>query len=375
MRIAFGYTRLQRGIAHDSVDGIGNYTRELYKRLHQNPALDLQPFTFGSMSDSADTPLNLGSFGAQALFSCATGLPFPSASRSISADFDLVHATDHLIPSLRRVPLVATLMDAIPLSHPEWARTALKRTKNLLWFKSAHWADHIITISNYSKFELVKYFRLPESRISVVPLGVDERWFVPPQESDLQQVKSHYALPERFYLFLGTIQPRKNIARLLLAHNRLPYKTRKECPLLIIGRAGWGCQKEINDISRDNDGTVRWLRYVQDSDLVTLVSLARALVFPSLHEGFGLPVLEAFAAGVPVITSSTTSLPEVAGESALLVDPANIEDLAEAMRLIHADDALASCLAEQGRARARGYTWNKTAAMTTAVYAQVLKSY
>jgi alpha-1,3-rhamnosyl/mannosyltransferase len=108
---------------------------------------------------------------------------------------------------------------------------------------------------------------------------------------------------------------------------------------------------------------------------VTLVSLARALVFPSLHEGFGLPVLEAFAAGVPVITSSTTSLPEVAGESALLVDPANIEDLAEAMRLIHADDALASCLAEQGRARARGYTWNKTAAMTTAVYAQVLKSY
>jgi alpha-1,3-rhamnosyl/mannosyltransferase len=155
----------------------------------------------------------------------------------------------------------------------------------------------------------------------------------------------------------------------------LPYKTRKECPLLIIGRAGWGCQKEINDISRDNDGTVKWLKYVQDSDLVTLVSLARALVFPSLHEGFGLPVLEAFAAGVPVITSSTTSLPEVAGESALLVDPANIEDLAEAMRLIHADDALASCLAEQGRARARGYTWNKTAAMTTAVYAQVLKSY
>lgn len=374
MRIAFGFTRLQRGLEHNSVDGIGNYTRELYKRLIQNPALDIQPFTFGSVSDFEKSYSDLGGFGAQALFSCATGLPFPVASRRTSADIDLVHATDHLIPSIRRVPLVATLMDAIPLSHPEWTRTAFKRTKNLLWFKSAHWADHIITISNYSKLELVKYFRLSESRISVIPLAVDERWFVPSQEPDLQRVKSHYALPERFYLFLGTIQPRKNIARLLLAHNRLPYKTRKECPLLIIGRAGWGCQKEINDISRDNDGTVRWLKYVQDSDLVTLVSLARALVFPSLHEGFGLPVLEAFAAGVPVIASSTTSLPEVAGESALLVDPTNIEDLAEAMRLIHADDAMASRLAEQGRARAKGYTWNQTAAKTAAVYAHVIKS-
>lgn len=378
MRIAFGTTRLVHGLAHNSVDGIGNYTRELYASLNKNRALRLQPFMYGSTSSTTEA-LNLGPFGAQALFSCATGLAYPVASARISTQvdppIDLVHATDHLIPSLRRVPVVATLMDAIPLSHPEWVRANGKSLKNLIWRKSARWATHIITISNYSKHEIIKHFHLPETRISVIPLGVDARWFVSPPAAQLQQVKTRYALPERFFLFVGTLQPRKNLARLILAHKLLPQELRRECPLLVVGRAGWGCEQELQALVHAEDATMKWLNYVQDSDLVPLVSQATALVFPSLHEGFGLPILEAFAAGVPVIASNTTSIPEVAGSSALLIDPCNTGELAEAMKLMLNDESLSRLLREQGRARARTFSWDQTAAMTASVYAKVLESF
>jgi alpha-1,3-rhamnosyl/mannosyltransferase len=266
-------------------------------------------------------------------------------------------------------------MDAIPLSHPEWVRASGKNLKNLLWRKSARWATHIVTISNYSKHEIIKHFHVPEARISVIPLGVDARWFVSPPAAQLQQVKTRYALPERFFLFVGTLQPRKNLARLILAHKLLPQKLRREYPLLVVGRAGWGCEQELQALAHAEGDTMKWLNYVQDADLVTLVSQATALVFPSLHEGFGLPILEAFAAGVPVIASNTTSIPEVADDSALLVDPLSTAELAEAMELMLDAGTLPQQLREQGRARARTFSWDQTAAMTASVYAKVLESF
>jgi len=372
MRVAFGTTVLERGRALGAVDGIGTYCRELAGRLARDPGLELTPFAYGEFGSRPGGRLGFGPFAAQALFTLATGRPFPLAQGCVAGRVDLVHASDHLIPSLRGVPVVATLMDAIPLSHPLWVRSRLRWFKAALWRRSAGWADQVITISTFAKQELIRWFGLPAARISVIPLGVDQRWFVAPSAAERERVRRAYHLPERFFVCVGTLQPRKNILRLINAHRRLPEAMRRALPLVVIGRAGWSCEAEVRLLTGGDGGALHWLRYVAESDLVALVGAATALVLPSLYEGFGLPVLEAMAAGVPVITSQTSSLPEVAGEAALLVDPLSVDAIAAAMGTLGNDPALAGELSARGRARAAGFTWERTAAATTAVYRQVL---
>ena len=378
MRVAFGTTVLERGLAREAVDGIGNYSRELLDKLTGVSGVQPIPFTYSraDLRDAAQSGrLGLGPFGPQALYSLATGLSFPIAKRRLFGRLDLVHATDHLIPSIRNLPVVATLMDAIPLSHPEWVAYSFRNVKNAIWRKTAHWATHVITISSHAKEELIEWFRLPEHRISVTPLGVDRRWFAFPSPFEVHRINVTYALPERFFLFVGTLQPRKNVARLIAAHRMLPMSLRKEYPLVVVGRAGWGCEGEVSALEDGDGGALRWLRYVPESDLVTLVGRAAGLVFPSLHEGFGLPVLEAFAAGVPVIASNSTSLPEVAGDAAFLVNPERTDELSDAMRELVGNSAVADRLRIAGRERAARFTWDHTTALTVKVYRQVLASF
>lgn len=377
MRVAFGTTVLERGLAQNAVDGIGNYSRELLRRLSDTKELELAPFVYSSelrnrglISEAVD----FGPFKPQALFSLVSGRPFPIAAQRVSDRIDLVHATDHLIPRLRKTPVVATLMDAIPLAHPEWVTYSLRGLKNALWRRSACWADHVVTISEHAKQELMQWFRLPEERITVTPLGVDQRWFVEPTTSDVGRMNAAHSLPERFFLFVGTLQPRKNVSQLIAAHRRLPDTLRREFPLVVAGRAGWGCDAEVAALNEGDQGALRWLRYVPDGDLVPLVSRATALVFPSMHEGFGLPVLEAFAVGIPVLSSNATSLPEVAGDAAILFDPSQTDEITEAMSLLIKHEALAGQLKARGRERAASFTWERTAKMTADVYRRVLGS-
>ena len=377
IRVAFGTTVLERGLVQNAVDGIGNYSRELQRRLDGKNGLKLFPFVYSSelpRSPSCTKGADFGPFRAQAIYSMITGQAFPIAAQRVSGTIDLVHATDHLIPRLPRTPVVATLMDAIPLAHPEWVTQSLRRLKNALWRHSAGWADHVITISEHAKQELIQWFRLPEERITVTPLGVDQRWFVAPTSSDVGRVNATYSLPERFFLFVGTLQPRKNVSRLIEAHRRLPNALRREFPLVVAGRAGWGCDAEVAALNEGDQGALRWLRYVPDEDLVPLVSRATALGFPSLHEGFGLPLLEAFAVGVPVLSSNATSLPEVAGDAAMLFDPNQPDEIAEAMKSLINDEALAGQLRARGRERAALFTWERTTEMTADVYRRVLGS-
>jgi glycosyltransferase involved in cell wall biosynthesis len=374
MRIGFGTTVLARGLAQGGVDGIGSYTRELMQRLAQSPDMALQPFSYaGPVPPSMATGMvNAGDFQRQALLSLATGLPFNTMQQALTGRVDLVHATDHYIPRLRGIPVVATLMDAIPLAHPEWVTYRFKRTKNALWRRSAHWAQHIITISEHSRTEIAQWFKIPEKRISVIPLGVDERWFATPAPEALARVRSHYQLPERFFLAVGTLQPRKNIGMLITAHRMLPPALRREAPLVVVGKAGWGCDDVVAQLTQGDSGALRWLQYVPDADMLPLLRQASALVFPSLHEGFGLPVLEAFAAQVPVIASNTTAVPEVAGQAALLASPTAPSAWADAMQHILAADAEANALKQLGLARAQCFTWAATCAATQSTYADHL---
>lgn len=373
MRVGFGSTVLARGMAHGGVDGIGSYTRELLQRLALSPDLALKPFAYsGPMPpDMAASVVHAGDFQRQALMSLATGLPFRSMQKVFAGKVDLVHATDHHIPKLRGIPVVATLMDAIPLAHPEWVTYRFKRVTNELWRRSAHWAQHIITISEFSRAEIAHWFKIPEKHISVIPLGVDERWFATPAPEELERVRNQYKLPAQFFLAVGTLQPRKNIGTLIAAHRMLPPALRREAPLVVVGKAGWGCDEVVAQLKGGDGGALRWLQYVPDIDMLPILKQASALVFPSLHEGFGLPVLEAFAARVPVIASNTTAIPEVAGQGAMSVNPLIPSAWADAMRCLFLGEVDVAFMKTHGFAQAKSLSWEKTSMATRSLYAEL----
>ncbi len=372
MRVAFGVSALAAGMQQGGVDGIGSVTRELLGRLQSSADVEVLPYEFAhTVSGQIPGALAVGSFQRQALCSLVAPVSFPVMRRVLRGRVDLVHATDHSIPRLRGTPVLATVMDAIPLSHPQWVDYRFKGMMNAAWRRSAHWADHVLTISEFSRRQIARHFRIPESRISVIPLGVDDRWFQTPSDAEWQRVSAAYALPEQFFLFVGTLQPRKNLECLLQAHETLPEDVRHHFPLLIVGREGWGCEALVSRLRADTVPHVRWLNYVPGADLPVLLSRATALLFPSLYEGFGLPVLEGFAAGTPVIASVTTSIPEVAGDAAILVDP--LDPMAwrdQMLKLTSSPD----CLEERirlGKKRARLFSWSKTVQELTRLYTQV----
>lgn len=370
MRVGFGATVLARGLAQDGVDGIGSYTRELMQRVALSQDVTLQPFAYSGPVPPimAAYMVDAGDFQRQALVSLATGLPFGAMQNALAGKVDLVHATDHYIPKLRGIPVVATLMDAIPLAHPEWVTYRFKHIKTEAWRRSAHWAQHIITISEHSRTEIAQWFKIPEKRISVVPLGVDERWFAMPAVEELDRVRNQYQLSSQFFLSVGTLQPRKNIGTLIAAHRMLPPALRREAPLVVVGKAGWGCEKVVAELTHGDGGALRWLQYVPDSDMLPLLHQASALVFPSLHEGFGLPVLEAFAARVPVIGSNTTAVPEVAGQCAVLVNPMVPGAWADAMQYLLSSGEKIDAMKCSGLARAKLFNWFNTYQATKLVY-------
>lgn len=376
MRIAFSTTVLARGIAHSGIDGIGSYALELGRILASHPGISLVPVGFDtavSEKDITGAERNevLGRYDIKALSAALTGIPF-SAQPLIKRQVDIFHATDHLIPNFSNVPVVATLFDAIPLSHPEWVRTRFSQLKSWLWKRTALWADHILTISNHSKSEIIKHFGIPAEKISVTPLGVDARFFEVIEHQIKLDVMRRLQIPGAFFLFVGTLQPRKNIDRVLAAHAALPKRLQEEIPLIIVGRAGWRCDALVRRlVDSDKSACVRWLQYLPDMEVRVLMQSAKALIFPSLCEGFGLPVLEAFASELPVITSNTTSLPEVAGDAALMVDPMNVAQIAEAMYQIIFSPGLAQHLIEKGKIRAREFSWDACSNATLAVYRQV----
>ncbi|MBR7915027.1 glycosyltransferase family 4 protein [Burkholderia vietnamiensis] len=378
MKVGFGTTALARSSAHGGVDGIGSYTRELGRALLARGGIDLLPAGFGAVVDDeafpgARPPVNLGRHEIATVLGAVTPWSWVDGKGLRAERVDVFHATDHLIPKLSGIPVIATLMDAIPLSHPEWTTIRLAALRRWLLRRSGHWADHVITISDYSKREIVEHFGIAPDRISVVPLGVHPRFFERIDPAERAAVLKRLGLPEQFFLCVGTLQPRKNLERVVDAHASLPPALRRDIPLVIVGRAGWGCEQLVARLNAVQDGGVRWLQYLPDHDVRALMQSGTALVFASLCEGFGLPVVEAFASGLPVIASNTTSVPEVAADAAILIDPASVGEIADGMRLIVGQTDKADALRAAGLARARALNWSTCADQTLAVYDAVLR--
>lgn len=388
IRVGFGVTALAKAQAGGAHDGISHYTQELLSRLQPRSNLTCVPFSFGMALPALGhtlaspdlqarpqvQPQALRPYPAAAAWSVVSGQDYLGIDR-LASRVDLLHATDHYIPKCGSVPVVATLMDAIPFSHPEWTNGSFRTLKNGLWRRAIGWADRVITISEYSKSELIKWAGVRPDKVDVISLGVDQRWFNEVTAQRRARVRQAYRLPDTFFISVGTLQPRKNVLSTIQAHRALSPIERKQYPLVIIGRAGWKCEDTLEMIEQDSRaGTMHWLPQVTDEDLFVIVKMAHGLVFPSLAEGFGLPVLEAFAAQVPVITSNTTSLPEVAGDSALGVPPQDVEAIAEAMRQLIDDTALCQTLKQKGLNRAHQFSWDTCADSTLAVYQKALAS-
>jgi glycosyltransferase involved in cell wall biosynthesis len=377
IKVGFGTTVLNRVRSKGGVDGIGTYVGELLNQFSNlKNEIEIHPFSVKSeLLESKPLPKNevsLGNFKAQVLFSSITKLSF-LGEKALSDNVDIIHATDHYIPKVSNKPLVATIMDAIPLTHPEWTSSSFRGLKNHFWVETAKWADKIITISDYSKCQISENFKISPEKIISIPLGVDKKWFKKISTESINKVLSKYSINKNFFISVGTLQPRKNVQRVIDAYISLPDHIKKETLLVIIGRSGWGCDEMVANLqSKSYGGSVIWLQHLPEQDLLALVRAAKALVFPSLFEGFGLPVLEAFASGTPVITSNTTSLPEVAGDAALLIDPLDVNAIAQSMGNIIEDGNLASVLVERGEARALDFSWEQTALKTLKVYQNVI---
>ncbi|WP_426115195.1 glycosyltransferase family 4 protein [Massilia sp. PWRC2] len=353
-------------------DGIGVYTAALQRHL---PAAGCQVSAFSYPRWGADASvISVGQALPQS-FEAATlrDLIAPKAHR-MHMPVDIFHTPDYRLVRMD-CPQVASLHDALPISHPEWCNPRLRGLKNWLQRSATRKADHVIALSHFAIDELVSCFGIDDSRVSVVPCGIDDGWLAAPAPAAVRATLAANGLREGYFLFVGTLQPRKNVERIIAAWQRLPTATRAERQLVLVGSSGWRCEDTVRRIdgARQRGEHIVWLNALTDSTALRHVYAgAGVFVFPSLYEGFGIPVVEAMGAGVPVVTSNTSSLPEVSAGAAVEVDPLDVDALSAAMQALAEQPALrAHCIAA-GVARAATLTWRETARQTAAVYHRVL---
>ncbi|POA32067.1 MULTISPECIES: glycosyltransferase family 1 protein [unclassified Pseudomonas] len=364
--------------------GIGRYTYELALRLQQNPDItDLQFFAGRRFLPALPTAADESGNGY--------GL-----KRAVQKNFLAVEAYRLLMPLLRKRALkdhgdflyhspnyylppfagrsVATFHDLSPFtwSHchaPQLVRYLQKELKTTLLR-----ADALITDSEYTRRELAEYFSWPIERIHTVPLASSAE-FHPRSADVLRSTLSRHGLePGGYSLFVGTIEPRKNIETLLDAYSRLPMDLRKRWPLVLTGYHGWRNERIHQRLeSARREGWAFYLGFVPSEDLPLLFAGARLFTFPSLYEGFGLPVLEAMSSGVPVVCSNSSSLPEVAGDAALMCEAMDVDTLTGLIHKGLVDEVWRSSAIEQGMQHAAAFSWERCALETLQVYHQVVK--
>lgn len=282
-------------------------------------------------------------------------------------DVRLFHAMEHLLLPLRDVPTVLTVHDLIFRYLPEHHKAMNRAYLSLAMPLFCRRASHIITVSNASKQDLIAAYQVPSNKISVIYEAADPRFGPQPAEL-VEAVRVRYGLPSAFVLYVGTIEPRKNLVRLLDAWQAL-YQKQEAPPLVLIGRRGWLADDFFAALERCpvRDGVVL-TGYVEDDDLPALYAAATLFVWPSLYEGFGLPPLEAMASGVAVACANTSSLPEVVGDAALLFDPHSPEALESALRSLCSDADLRAEFRYRGFKRAQEFSWERAARETLALY-------
>lgn len=281
---------------------------------------------------------------------------------------------NYMIPAGVFGKKVTIIHDMTYKAYPE---TVGKRTR--LWLERGveqycKRADIILTVSEFSRREIVKYLSIPEKKIKVVPNGVDlELYRDNYSDDEIGSARAKYQVPAQYVLYLGTLEPRKNIERLIEAYAKLKMKA-DDCPSLVLaGKKGWmydGIFDKVKKLKLEN--AVVFTGYVEENDVPCLLAGAKFFLFPSIYEGFGMPPLEAMACGTPVIASNTSSLPEVVGDAGILVNPESVDEITQAMNLLLTDENKCCKLIEKGKERVKQFTWKRSAESLIQIYRDMM---
>lgn len=370
MRIAINSTTLLSPLT-----GVGQYTSQLVRCLQNFPELDMNLFYAGTWSKNLRTKPVLGMASFKSVFKKLVPAPYAInrfiQQRRFEKGIKLLKPDVYHEPNFLAFrfngPSIITVHDLAWIRYPETLPSDRLCAMNRYFVPAMDRAALILTDSEFIRRELITVFGLAESRIRAVHLGVDEI-FYPRHAAETLAVMNRYGLKHgQFVLSVGTLEPRKNLQLALDAWSLLPGDIRRHFPLVLAGMKGWRSEALEKKIHALGDEIIQ-LGYVSSDDLPVVVSGAKAMVYPSIYEGFGLPPLEAMASGVPVIVSNAASLPEVVGKAGIFVDPNNPDALAESLKQVLTDPILWQALSNEGLVQKTQFSWGNCARQTLAAY-------
>lgn len=356
--------------------GVGAYVLALSKRLPVQAPQDHFVYFSASLRDRyrpepwpGNVRLVDRRLPVRALNFSWNRLGWPPLDRLVGEHLDLVHSPHPLlIPSLG-ARAVVTLHDLFFLKHPELTGAEIRRDYVPLVRSHVRRAHGVICVSHYTAAEARRLLEIPEEKIAVIPNGVDPAYREIPSDPDLEAVLTRRRLPRGAILYVGTEEKRKNLVNLAIAYMGLAGRRRRIPPLVLVGPgSGWAQGGSVVGPQ------IRATGYLETREIRALMAVSAALVLPSLEEGFGLPVAEAMAAGLPVICSRGSALEEVAGNAACLIEPRDTGSIAQGIEKILDDPGYAATLRERGRQRSQSFDWDRAAAETLAFYRRVALS-
>jgi glycosyltransferase involved in cell wall biosynthesis len=356
--------------------GVGTYVRNILRHLARMDATN----AYLLICRPADTEF------VRALGPNFEAVPDRSANYSVREQLslplnlwrgrvDVFHAPHYVFSPLTTCPTVVTIHDCIHLRFPQYLPHRAAHLYARVFLRvAARRARRVLTVSEASKRDILHYLQIPEAKVEVIPNALDERFELPPSDTEVARVRDRFLLNSPFILYTGNIKPHKNLDRLIEAFALLRRREFDGVKLLIIGDEISKYPNLRRLVHRHQlHQHVRFLGFVPDATLAVLYRLASLFVFPSLYEGFGLPPLEAMASGTPVISSNVSSLPEVVGDAALLIDPLNPQAIADAMARVLCDGELRSELVRRGHERVRAFSWQRSVARIRDIYADVAR--
>ena len=362
MRIAVN----TRHLLVDRLEGVGIVTDEVMKRMARSHPDDPFDYYFDRKYDSRFVH---GSNVTPHSFHPVTRLPIlirywldhPVRKNVLKQKADIFFSPDGFIPLGMSIPKVSMVHDVAYLRYPEHLQPRIRAFYKKWMGRYLAYTDHIITVSEFSKREIIAGYNIPADKISVVYNGITDA-YKPISEEQKKHTRDRYTNGKPYFVYLGAIHPRKNILTLVKAFEHFKSSHPSEHQLVLAGRASWHTEEVFKAIAESKwKDSIHLPGYIATAEATTLVASAEAMIYPSLYEGFGLPLVEAMACGVPVICSNVSSLPEVAGNAALLFDPLDAGQLAHHMEKLSTDEVLRKELITLGTQRSKYFSWDNAA--------------